>query len=89
VKAVTKISVFKLAVVGCGILLVSYQLLFLVSLYNVSAVPLVVLGCTCSWLTDYFHKVVFLIADNPLSFILQHNGMQKLQDDLTIRLSFS
>jgi hypothetical protein len=32
---------------------------------------------TCSWLTYYFYKVVFLMVVNLLLFILQHNRLQK------------
>ena len=34
---------------------------------------------TCSWLTYYFHKIVFLITVNLPLFILQHNGMHKVK----------
>jgi hypothetical protein len=36
---------------------------------------------TCSWLTYYFYKVVFLTAVNLLLFILQHNAMYKAKID--------
>jgi len=34
---------------------------------------------TCSWLTYYFYKVVFLTAVNLLLFILQHKGIHKVK----------
>jgi len=34
---------------------------------------------TCSWLTYYFHKVVFLTVVSLLLFNLQHNGVHKIQ----------
>jgi len=34
---------------------------------------------TCSWLTDYFYKVVFLTVVSLFLFNLQHNGMHKIK----------
>jgi len=34
---------------------------------------------TCSWLTHYFYKVVFLTVVNLPLFLLQHNGMPNVK----------